>query len=464
MKIVASSTILGLSLLLFATATFLVFPYYQYYVDPDAVSYLTLAKRYAHGDFQTAVNGYWSPWSCWLTAVLIKQGMAAMKAAIFINALGAGGFLGACFFLFKKFTLDIKIVFFLQVTIAVFLVYAVFKQSFADLWGFFFLLVALLILLKNDFLEKPYWWLVLGCVGALAYLAKAYALPYFVLWMAVSIPWMLYRKESKISVKKTLLILSGIFIPLLLLSFPWWYLLHDKYGSWMTGTAGSLNLSWYLVGHPFYKEGISLLLPPPYANAIYYWEDPFLVNGATPHFWNTLPYFVLQLVRLGYNALKFFNSANELSCFFIPASLLFCLLLFSKKLNAFFPKSLSTVAIAFLLFPLGYAFINFEARYLWCLLPMSMLVAVLGLEKLRTIVSRRFYFILVAVFCMSYLVYPVWDMKAMFQVGKAEFQLAQQLKAHGIQGGFACNIAYGKEFQRVARVAYFSENPYYSMP
>ena len=55
------------------------YPYCKYYVDPDATAYLTISKLYANGDWLNAVNGYWSPWSCWLTAIFIKLGTTAVS-------------------------------------------------------------------------------------------------------------------------------------------------------------------------------------------------------------------------------------------------------------------------------------------------------------------------------------------------------------------------------------------------
>jgi hypothetical protein len=60
-------------------------------------------------------------------------------------------------------------------------------------------------------------------------------------------------------------------------------------------------MSWYLAGHPYWKEGISHLLPPPYQDAVYYWEDPWSVNGATPQFWSSFKMFLLQIAKAGYN-------------------------------------------------------------------------------------------------------------------------------------------------------------------
>jgi len=60
--------------LLLYVALLIIYPHYQYYIDPDGTAYLTISKRYAAGDIQRAINGYWSPWACWLTAGLIRCG------------------------------------------------------------------------------------------------------------------------------------------------------------------------------------------------------------------------------------------------------------------------------------------------------------------------------------------------------------------------------------------------------
>ncbi len=58
------------SALLMSVVLWLIYPHYQYYIDPDGTAYLTIAQRYANGDYAQAINGYWSPWACWLTALL----------------------------------------------------------------------------------------------------------------------------------------------------------------------------------------------------------------------------------------------------------------------------------------------------------------------------------------------------------------------------------------------------------
>src|SRR5258706_9200596 len=105
---------------------YLVYPHYQYYIDPDGTAYLTISQRYANGDYARAINGYWSPWACWLTALLIKAGLAAIPASVVINALGAA----AVLFMTQSFLLHFDIAknlqWLLNVTLALFMCYAVF--------------------------------------------------------------------------------------------------------------------------------------------------------------------------------------------------------------------------------------------------------------------------------------------------------------------------------------------------
>lgn len=458
-------TSLLIPLLIFVTVLIIIYPWYQYYVDDDAIAYITISKKYAAGDIDRAVNGLWSPWCCWLTALLINQGVEAFKAGIIINTIGAGCFLIASHFLFTRFITKQVVILALNTTLGIFLVYAVFKQSFADLWSFFFLLVAVQIMLKEKFLDRPVLWLLFGLIGAFAYVAKAYAFPYLILITIVGVALLLKQKPQPFDYKKWLKISLIVIGTLIIFSIPWIWMLHEKYGKWMTSTAGYLNLSWFLIGHPYYKEGIELLLPPVYPDAIYFWEDPYLINGDAPHFWDSPSLFILQIVRVGYNSLKLMNSINEISCFFLPVILLAICIVCIRKVRSFFPPKIGLVSVIFLLFPTGYMLINFEARYLWFLVPISLLLVGVLWEKTTSYVSNKaLHLLLLLVFCFSYLAFPVWDMKMLYKEGEAEYKLSQDLSRANIKGTFASNIVWGKEISKAVKVAYFSNNSYYYMP
>ena len=426
----------------------ILYPHYRYYIDPDGVAYLTIAQRYASGDYITAINGYWSPWSCWLTTVLIKMGCEAIPSSVIVNAAGAIGFLLVSQSLFQKFGIEKVLQWVLNFTLVVFLSYAVYWQSFDDLWECFFLLLSLRILLSEKFQSNPFLWVAMGITGACAYFAKSYCFPFFIL-NTVCCTMLLTNGNLKQCMKISLTAIGTM----LLCSLPWLMLLHSKYGTWTTSTAGSLNLSWYLVGHPYWKEGIRFLIPPAYANSPDYWEDPYLANAATPHFWNSFHLLGLQMLRLVLNCYKLLVSMIQVSVFF-PAILGFAFTkVLLKRARVNYPKPVLILTFSFLLFPLGYLLVNFESRYIWYMLPLSMILWIhasseKGFERFKNVTY---------IALLSFIIYPVYGLSLNFNEGTEEYQLAQKLKDAHIQGSFTSN----RHPRYMGRLAYFSGNQYY---
>jgi hypothetical protein len=450
----ASAVLMGVLLLL-------VYPHYQYYIDPDGTAYLTIARRYAEGDLQKAVNGYWSPWGCWLTALSIKVGLAAIPASVVANSLGAVGFLFISQAMFTRCNVLREIQWMLNIALALFLCYAIFWQSFDDLWECFFLLCTVRLMMVKDYKYKPLLWVIGGVFGALAYFAKAYSFPFFILNTLVT-TWVICNHDNRLWLR-----IAAISIGcMLLVSLPWILALHHKYGIWTTSTAGPLNTSWYLVGHPYWKEGIDILLPPPYPDSPYYWEDPYFVNGATPHLWNSLSLLGLQVARIGYNALKFIVSMLQLSIL-LPVVLVVIILFFklvwkhSRIVVPTFPEPAHVAGIAFLLFPLGFFLVNFEPRYIWFMIPPGMLLGAVNIRNMRDETLR---YVLAFIFPITFVVYPMRCATKMFNEGKDEYNTAQQLKQLSIHGSFTTVTAPGPETQRIERLAYFSGNTLYSIP
>lgn len=430
-----------------------VYPYYQYYVDPDATAYLTVAKRYAAGDIDKAVNGYWSPWSCWLVALLMRAGFNDLCSMFAINTMGAIGFLYISQSFFLKFGLEKRLQRLLNISLACFLCYAVFWQSFDDIWECFFLLSCLRVMLSTGFSRQPALWTLTGIIGALAYFAKAYAFPFFILNILACTYFIDRKQWLKISA-------ISIFI-MLFCSSGWLYLLHQKYGVWTTSTAGVLNRSWYLVGHPHWKAGIAQLIPPHYTDAVSYWEDPWFANGDTPQFWSSWALFGRQLLKGGHNILKFALSSLQLSVFFPLVVWLAIKLLRSAQSRSQYPAGIFIAALSFILFPLAFLLINFEPRYIWYMLPLAMLMGGLWLQHRY---NEKQVDIAGLLFALSFLVIPIMGMKKMYLEGKNEYELARQLKAGGVSGSYTSNAQPGLETQRMLRLGYFADSLHYYYP
>ncbi len=454
-----------MSAILLCVVVYAIFPYYEYYVDPDATAYLTISKRYVFNDAD-AINGYWSPWSCWLTALMEKYShIGLMHSAVSVNTWGALGFLFITHSFLCFFNVKSALQWLVKLTLVVFLAYAVYGQLFDDLWECFFLLSALRLMLREDFKRKVWLWLIVGLLGSLAYFAKAYAFPFFILNTIVCTYFISDSKAQwlKISAVCIIVMIVG--------SMPWIVALHDKYGEWMTGTAGKLNLSWYTVGHPYWRQGVTHLIPPAYSDSPYYWEDPYMVNGATPNAFSSLAMLKMQLVRIPYNLLKMMESMSQLSALFMAGWLGMMAVVFSKKVRSYFPDKLQVVAISFMIFPVGYILVNFEARYLWYMLPLSMVMCALLMQKLFDHFgdARWLRPKVIAVFFLAYAYHPVLELKKMYKVGAEDHRIAWRLDgamegAKGERGSFTAITQPGAQVQGIERIAYFSGNIFYPIP
>lgn len=441
-----------LSALLMWVVLYFIYPYYQYSIDPDGTSYLTISARYAEGDFQRAINGLWSPWACWLTALLIKVGLQPIPASVIVNAAGATGFLFISNSLFIRFGLSAFLTRMFNLSLVVFLCFAVFWQSFDDLWQCFFLLCILRIMLIGGFVYKPGTWLGIGAIGGLAYYAKAYSLPFFILNTAVC-TWFLSGKNVRQWIK---VMTVSVFV-ILAFAFPWMYALHSKYGIWTTSTAGSLNMSWYLVGHPEWKEGIDILLPPVYHNSPYYWEDPYVSNGHISHFWDSWRLFGLQVLRFGLNCITLALCILQFSLLFPFIVLLILIRVVNLKKFAALYLEEKVVYLSVLLLPSGYIMVHLESRYLWYALPLCMVVGGLFIQQrdFKTAVQKKYAIFL---FSLSLMVYPLLKLKDMYLLGKDEYVFAKRLNSIGFKGqDFVSNV----HPRLLSKIAYFSGNRFY---
>lgn len=438
---------------------YIIYPAYQYYIDPDGTAYLTISRRYAEGHLIQAINGYWSPWSCWLTALLIKwAGVMPIPGSVIVNTFGAVGFIYITQSLFLKFNVTKQFQWLLNGALVIFLCYAVFAQSFDDLWECFFLLTSLRIILSDAFMQRSELWAWCGVAGALAYFAKAYAFPFFILNVVCCTYLLAVNKRQWLRV-----CISTVAM-MLIVSFPWIYILHYKYGIWTTSTAGTLNTSWYLVGHPFWRADIGQLLPPAYPDSPYYWEDPFVVNGATPHFWSSAHLFGLQLVRIVLNLFKLTGSMLALSVFF-PVIALVVVFSLRRQRKMALPRNIQVLGFSFLLFPLGYMLVNFESRYIWYMLPLSFVLADFIIKRSQAYITRHMPVSVASwLLAISVMLVPLKQLWSMKNEGYDDYQVASQMNLLKINGAFTSNAVNNTDVQSAARIAYFSGNPYYSIP
>jgi hypothetical protein len=442
---------------------FVLWPFFRYYVDPDAISYLTIVTQYIKGDYAHAINAFWSPMGCWLTALLVKMtGWPLFASAIVVNTLPAAGMVMAGQLLFHKFRKNHWERWCFGLMSAGFWTYTVYFQSFTDIWQFFFLTLGLLVLMGERFTRKPGLWVLAGVLGALAYFGKAYSFYFFPL-MILLVTLLRLRAEERLKLTR----LAGICLVavgvMMLCVFPWIYLIHDKYGIWTSSTAGNLNMSWWLVGTQEFRAGVKALVPPPYEGSLFYFEDPYLVQGPVAHFWDSPRMFAKQLARTGFNFIGWVSSASRISTFYFLTWILSILLVLKKRNTFFRTLPIKIVVLVFLVFPLPYWLLTFDGgRYLWFTIPLCSILALAFADNfLFPRISVKLRQLFTAVFFLSFLISPVSDMKGMLRAGYGEKEMADQLQQLGIKGSFLTNRSYADGAAGTIRLAWFSQNPWY---
>jgi hypothetical protein len=436
--------------LLLAISVFLLlftgsWPFYQYVFDVDGVGYASIAEQYAAGQWREAVNGYWSPLHSWLVIPFLKAGIAAVSAFKITNALFAIGIL----LLFQKLLTRYQVTDKLQLpallTAVVMLLCYVWYELAADL------LLALLLLLyfhitgSDDFFTSRKKNLAAGVVGALAYLAKAYAFPFFLFHFLVL--HLVVNRRNRQWAQVT----AGI-LAFLLVSLPWIILLFFKYNTWMTGTSGKLNMSWYLVP---VRNTTLVFFPPPHSLASSWWEDPWYTQERFYTMFSSASLFLHQLRVALYNTQEWLKILFQLSVL-APAVIFLLTIRFLKhaaQKEAFW-------LLLLLGLPAGYLLIHIEERFLWVtgfyLLPVCILTIEPYLAQLQLSPAKQ-RFIWLLFFC-SFLLEPVNQLKDAAGKQKEVYEFAHSLKEEGLKGTFASNTS----IETCMIAAYLNKLVYYT--
>lgn len=423
-----------LAMALFCLLFYISYPYYRYYIDPDAVAYLTMAKRAAEGESMRLINALWSPLHPTMVALCIKAGIDAVLAAHLTNGLACLLIIVATFGMFRRNTISRNIGLSLLLALAVFLTYALYKQLFCDLWQVALLLFYLLLITSPIFLKRRILWVVCGILMAAAAYAKIYSFYFLLLHLPVAM-WLCARKEKRSFPLAAYATILAIQIVLLL---PLAGLMHRKYGFWGLSKSGALNTSWTLVGHKSPRPEIGALIPPPYPNSPYTWEDPYVAEGTLHSRFESLSMIKSQVGHSVQAILQAVEACNQLSPFLLIVLLATGFAIWVRRGHQFGTDDVLLIAAAIM--PLGYLLLHVEGRYLWLLLPVGMMLGAKWLELVSQHVNNRKARLLSGwLFALSFIVYPAYDMKELFKKGEDIYGLAGSLAAHNIRGSFTSN-------------------------
>ncbi len=428
-------------LLLFAAG----WPFYKYIFDVDGTGYAAVAELYAGGHWQEAVNGYWSPLHSWLVIPLLKIGIPTISAFKISNALLAVLILVLFQKLLKRYAVPAMLHLPSLLTAIVLLLYYSWYELAADLLLVALLMCYLHITGSEDFFTNRKKNIAAGVVGALAYLAKAYAFPFFLLHFLL-LHLLLNRQQRQWTN------LAAGLLTFLIYCVPWIILLYFKYSQWMTGTAGKLNMSWYLI--PVRNSTLDFY-PPPHQLAASWWEDPWYTQEQFFTLFSSTSLLLHQVRVALYNTQEWLKILFQIS-FLLPGILFLLTIRFLKH----FRSRDGFLLLLFLGLPAGYLLIHIEERFLWV---TSFYFLVVGVELLHRyllhhqIAGKQAIFAWI-LFFGSFLLEPVNQLKDSSGKQKEVHQLAEMLQQEGLKGSFASNTS----IEECMIVAYLNKLVYYT--
>jgi hypothetical protein len=238
-KLFLGKTVLALAALNSALQIVWFWKLTRFNINYDAISYVGIARHIAEGNFRQALHGYWSPLISWAIAAL---SLFSSDFTLLARVVTIGSFL-CCLPLLYLLTLRLWRS---SLAAAVAVLWFTMARGVVPFSVYFigadFLLTAIVLIyfiLLLHCLQQPRTgnWVALGIPHALAFLAKAFAMP----WLTLSTVFaaLLARRHG---LKRTVLCGSVAFAIPLLVWLGWGNMLKLKYGVFTAGYQSRWNL------------------------------------------------------------------------------------------------------------------------------------------------------------------------------------------------------------------------------
>ncbi|MBP7831088.1 MAG: hypothetical protein KA248_14350 [Kiritimatiellae bacterium] len=263
------------ALALYVLAGLLLLLPYRDQINPDGVAYLSIAGKYARGEFRDTINAYWGPLLSWLLAPLLALGIPGLLAGKLLN-FGLGLLTLAAVQRLLRPVVESDAVRALALLLAAPIVlYYGYLDLSPDLLLATALLLYLAALMNPGYASRWTRGAACGLYAGLAYWAKQYGLIFFLAHF-VSVSAALFLRPPAGAARRAILrnLAAGLLVAGLMAG-AWAGALTWKYGKFTLGTSGAINVSLFspeLRGVvPHHHVG---LLPLPNDTACSAWEDP----------------------------------------------------------------------------------------------------------------------------------------------------------------------------------------------
>lgn len=419
-------------------------------INSDAIAYLRNAQYVVEGRYADSVSGYWSPLLSWCIAPFVHWGMDGLYAArVVLAAWGAGIVLGS-FWLTRSFQRR-----FGWLSVFALCLIAIEAARLATCVISPDVLLAALLLAycsavtSRGFACRKYLPLLAGILGGTAYLAKAYALPFFVAHFTLTVGYQFAaRRETHAWRRATVSWLIGI-VAFVLLAGPWIGVLSWKYGRPTFST--SARVAHTIIGPPDrdrdHPGNRHLSRVPP--GRITAGETPELLpyNHWSP--FENKAYFIHQVKYSIETAWRILGSIASYDAFrfTLPALVLIPIIMSRPRWRARQRKAmwvLGTVAV----YAGGFIFVYWGERYTYpflfpmcCVYCVTVCTSWLGKIGVRLGLARRARYAARALVAMSFAAAALYGnvqyVRGAMAAQPAYRQMAAEMKTAGCQGPMA---------------------------
>jgi len=421
---------LVLALLVYLVAGLLLIKYYRYQINPDGISYISIAQKYLNGDFSNALNGYWGPLLSWLLVPflhLTSDSLLAAKLLTLLTGLVTIIALRALSYRFEM-TESIRTVILFS-AVPVVLTFA-FSDITPDLLLTCILLFYFTVIFGVNYAESTNKDILCGVLGGLAYLSKSFAFPFFIVHFSIMNALVYYRSQTKQARKRVVRnFLTGT-VAFALISGLWIGLISNKYGRLTFGVSGKTTYKAY-AGPDAPRSGVRLgFLRPSNETAVSAWEDPSFLEYPPYNPLESWSNFVHQLKVVGGNIHKTAGIFMVFSLLSIVTGIAY-LLFWLRRFNiAKMPAEVLYPTVTIILFVGGYSMVLVEARYIWVLFILLMLMGGYVLARLfqNNFFTKTRRVILLVIFFLSFAVPASHGLRNYAHRGKWVYNLGQALK------------------------------------
>lgn len=348
---------------------------YHKFLNNDTLAYINIAERYAEGDWQHAINGFWSPMYSWILCFCKLAGLPLLQSCYIINYIVAGlGLVVLCNLARRYLTQPLFYFAFSLYALLLMLFYAMSSLT-PDLMAAVSCCWFLSLITDQRFAFKKKMPLLAGIAAACAYFSKLYNFVPVHLFLAGIFLWSLIKNKGSRS--KEIMPVIKTYVVFILLSSIWISILSVHENKLVITTAGRFNHNFM---SPHYGKGYPTnvgLYAPPFEKAYSAQTNPahLLDDFGWSPFSDTRSFLhQVNLIKNSIRALIYNLDSTGAKWFVLIASLLI-LFINRKKINQNYDRGIYKIAWFFVCYPLLYLPLFILDRYiLTCIILFHLLL------------------------------------------------------------------------------------------